>query len=85
LLVYLPWIGFAVSEQYNALAIQNGWEYVEGAKYMHEHNYINCTVAGILKSTYGKYQADDQSRTIIMEYDNLLEALLPNLYPTAPP
>lgn len=36
-----------------------------------------CTVAGILKKTYGKYPNYDTQNTIIMEYDKFLETLMP--------
>jgi hypothetical protein len=40
---------------------------------------------GILTESYGKYNSDDIDRTVIMEYDNFLEYLIPFNTNPAPP
>lgn len=35
-----------------------------------------CTVAGILRESYGKYMKGDQENTIIMEYNTFLETII---------
>ena len=72
---------YAISEQYNILAKTNKW-----TKWTPNRSYYacTCTVTGQLSSTYGKYTSSYYEQTVIMEYDNFLEFILPYLLPKTP-
>jgi hypothetical protein len=61
-----------------------GWPH-PNTNYIHTDTPIQCRVMGILTGTYGKFAAEDYDRVVIMEYDYLLQTLLPyNVNPTPP-
>lgn len=64
----------SIVEQYNAVATLNKW-----TPYVYVSRIIStqCTVAGILGGTYGKYMNTDIDGTVIMEYENFLPFLEP--------
>jgi hypothetical protein len=43
-----------------------------------------CRVKGFLSQTYGKFNEGGLESTVVMEYDNFLEFLIPFMSPTPP-
>ena len=70
----------SVVEVYNNVAVVNNWDnYTDTSSSL----TVNCTIAGFLNKTYGKYENIDIENTIIMEYGNFLPFLVPFLSNTS--
>lgn len=73
----------AITAAYSAIAEERGLQPFSSSQ---TYFNVSCEIVGFVNQPYyGKYPTSNAENTVIMEYDNLLSWLLPQMDNPAPP